>query len=251
MSRPRSTRTRTRISTELPQHAADAHASLQLLRLLHLASPALPIGAFHFSQGLEYAVEAGWVTDEASALEWIGGICSASLGTLDLPVLLRLRAAWTQADHAGVLRWNAFLIACRETEELRAEDRHLGAAMLRVLVELELTTELFSANAAKSVVGVSHATAFAFACARWSIDPEACLETYAWGWIENQVLAAVKLVPLGQSAAQRMLHALTARIPPLVERVQKLTDSDIGVATAMNAVASGRHEAQYSRLFRS
>jgi urease accessory protein len=250
MSRPRITRTRTHIGTELAP-AADAQSSLQLIRLLHLASPALPIGAFHFSQGLEYAVEAGWVTDEPSALEWIGGICDASLATLDLPVLLRLQAAWKQEDHGGVLRWNAFLIACRETEELRAEDRHLGAALLRVLVELELSTGLFSANAAKSVVGVSHATAFAFASARWSIDPAACLQTYAWAWIENQVLAAVKLVPLGQSAAQRMLHALGVRIPPLVERIQKLTDSDIGVGTALNAVASGRHESQYSRLFRS
>ncbi len=251
MSRPRSTRIRTRIDLPPAPLAADANASLQLVRLLHLASPALPIGAFHFSQGLEYAVEAGWVTDEPTALEWIGGICDASLAGLDLPVLLRLQAAWQRQDHDSVLRWNAFLIACRETEELRAEDRHLGAALLRVLVELGISTELFSANAAKSVVGVSHATAFALAGARWSIDPLACLQTFAWAWIENQVLAAVKLVPLGQSAAQRMLHAHIARIPPLVERVQKLTDSDIGVATALNAVASGRHEAQYSRLFRS
>jgi urease accessory protein len=254
MSRPRITRTRTHISTaESPPApgAASVHASLQLLRLLHLASPALPIGAFHFSQGLEHAVETGWVTDEASALEWIGGIAAASLGTLDLPVLLRLQAAWKQNDHGGVLRWNSFLIACRETEELRAEDRHLGAALLRVLAEMGLAPELFSANAAKSVMGVSHAAAFAFAIARWEIEPEAALQTFAWAWVENQVLAAVKLVPLGQSAAQRMLHQLTARIPPLVEQVHKLTDSDIGVSTALSAVASGRHETQYSRLFRS
>ena len=246
--------TRTLIHTGEPPPApgaADAHASLQLLRLLHLASPALPIGAFHFSQGLEYAVETGWVTDEASALEWIGGTAGASLGTLDLPVLLRLQAAWKQDDQDGILRWNSFLIACRETEELRAEDRHLGAALLRVLAELELVTGLFSANAAKSVIGVSHATAFAFASARWSIEPRASMQTFAWAWIENQVLAAVKLVPLGQSAAQRMLHRLTARIPPLVERALKLPDSDIGISTALNAVASGRHETQYSRLFRS
>ena len=154
-------------------------------------------------------------------------------------------------DEGGVLRWNSFLIACRETAELRAEDRHLGAALLRVLAEMELTTALFSVNAAKSVVGVSHATAFAFACARWSIEPAAALQTFAWAWVENQVLAAVKLVPLGQSAAQRMLHRLTARIPPLVEQAHKLTDSDIGISTALSAVASGRHEIQYSRLFRS
>ena len=255
MSRPR-IRTRTRIRTaEIAPAAgatdANAQASMQLLRLLHLASPALPIGAFHFSQGLEFAVEAGWVNDESSALEWIGGIAGASLATLDLPVLLRLQAAWSQDDAPGVRRWNAFLIACRETEELRAEDRHLGAAMLRVLAELELTTDLFSANASKSVIGVSHATAFALACARWNIETGAAAQTFAWAWIENQVLAAVKLVPLGQSAAQRMLHRLIARIPPLVEQAHKLTDSDIGVSTALNAVASGRHETQYSRLFRS
>ena len=252
MSRLRTTHTRTLIRTADRSAAeSSAIAAPQLLRLLHLASPALPIGAFHFSQGLEYAVECGWVKDEASALEWIDGIASASVATLDLPVLERLHAAWRQDDASGVLRWNAFLIASRETEELRAEDRHLGSALLRVLVELELTTELFPLNAANTPPGVSHASAFAFACARWNIEPRACALTYAWAWVENQVLAAVKLVPLGQSAAQRMLHALCARIPLLVERAHELTDSDIGISTALSAVASGKHETQYSRLFKS
>jgi urease accessory protein len=248
MSRPRSTRTRT--LTDTPPAAAASEVP-QLLRLLHLASPALPIGAFHFSQGLEYAVETGWVKDESSALDWIDGIASASLATLDLPVLDRLRNAWRQQDHRAVQQWNAFLIAAREAEELRAEDRHLGSALLRVLAELELTTDLFPLNATKSRLGVAHATVFAFACARWNIEGRACSQTYAWAWAENQVLAAVKLVPLGQSAAQRMLYALCARIPLLVERAHKFTDSDIGISTALCAVASGRHESQYSRLFRS
>jgi len=244
--------TRTHIRTaDSPAADAAASATPQLLRLLHLASPALPIGAFHFSQGLEYAVECGWVKDEATALDWINGLASASLGTLDLPVLGRLHAAWRQDATQDVLRWNAFLIASRETEELRAEDRHLGSALLRVLIELELSTEIFPLNAANTPPGVSHATAFAFACARWNVEPEACSMTYAWAWVENQVLAAVKLVPLGQSAAQRMLHALCARIPLLVERALKLADSDIGISAALSAVASGRHETQYSRLFKS
>jgi len=244
--------TRTHIRTaDSPAADASASATPQLLRLLHLASPALPIGAFHFSQGLEYAVECGWVKDEATALDWIDGLASASLGTLDLPVLGRLHAAWRQDATQDVLRWNAFLIASRETEELRAEDRHLGSALLRVLIELELSTEIFPLNAANTPPGVSHASAFAFACARWNVEPEACSMTYAWAWVENQVLAAVKLVPLGQSAAQRMLHALCARIPLLVERALKLADSDIGISAALSAVASGRHETQYSRLFKS
>jgi urease accessory protein len=223
----------------------------QLLRLLHLASPALPIGAFHFSQGLEYAVDAGWIRDESGALEWIGGVADASLATLDLPVLLRLHAAWMAGDERAVARWNAFLLACRETGELRAEDRHLGAALLRVLAELELTTPLFPARPGVGHVGVAHASAFAFACARWGIPALDAMRTYAWSWAENQVLAAVKLVPLGQSAGQRMLHALTARLGALSTRAVEFLDSDIGVSSMRQGIASARHEVQYTRLFRS
>lgn len=229
---------------------AGPHTSSQLLRLLHLASPALPIGGFHFSQGLEYAVECGWVKDEATALEWIGGILQSSIATLDLPVLHRLHTAWSRGDRLGVTRWNAFLIASRETAELRAEDRHLGAALLRVLSEFQLDTDAFGARAV-AYPGVSHAAAFAFACARWNIEARAALETYAWAWAENQVLAAVKLVPLGQSAGQRLLHALIPRLGAYSARAVDALDDDIGVATALNAIASGRHETQYTRLFRS
>jgi urease accessory protein len=248
------TPTRTPITPDPPASApADisAGASPQaLVRLLHLCSPALPIGAFHFSQGLEHAVDAGWVADEAAALEWIGGIAEGSLATLDLPVLHRLHAAWRAADEEAVCRWNAFLIACRETEELRLEDRHLGGAMLRVLREFDVTTELFRGGRLNTV-GVSHATAFALACARWDIAPLAALQAYAWAWAENQVIAAVKLVPLGQSAGQRMLHALGSRLVVLAERAREIADIDVGISTSLSAVASGKHEVQYTRLFRS
>jgi urease accessory protein len=249
------TRTPTRIHIRtgdlVPANAPDVDKSSQLLRLLHLASPALPIGSFHFSQGLEYAVEAGWVRDETTALDWIGGIAEASIATLDLPVLYRLQAAWRQNDYLSVTRWNAFLIASRETAELRAEDRHLGSALLRVLLELQLSTDLFGGNPAKHPVGVSHATAFGFACARWDVEATAALQTFAWAWAENQVLAAVKLVPLGQSAGLRLLHALIDRLGAYSARAGEMLDEDIGVTTASSAVASGRHEIQYTRLFRS
>ena len=253
MSRRR--HTRTHISTADPVTPANASPSAEevpgLLRLLHLASPALPIGAFHFSQGLEYAVESAWVKDEAGALEWIGGIAAGGLATLDLPVLARLHAAWRGADAAAIARWNAFLIASRETSELRAEDRHLGAALLRVLAELGLGRDIAASSVAASSCGVAHATAFAFACAKWNLEPPAVLQTYAWAWAENQVLAAVKLVPLGQSAGQRMLHALNTRLGALARQAADVIDSDIGISTALVAVASGRHETQYTRLFRS
>jgi len=116
---------------------------------------------------------------------------------------------------------------------------------------MELTTELFGAAAAQHPIGVSHATAFAFACARWHIDTGDAAHTYIWAWAENQVLAAVKLVPLGQSAGLRLLHTLVPRLSAYSARAAELLDADIGVSTALNAVASGRHEIQYTRLFRS
>lgn len=254
MSRmPTHTRPTTRTPTAEPAGGGepDLYKSSHLLRLLHLASPALPIGTFHFSQGLEYAVEAGWVHDEESARDWIGGVAQGSLATLDLPVLHRLLEGWRGNDERSVIRWNAFLLAARETAELRAEDRHLGSALLRVLAECQLTTELFDRPAAKFPAGVAHATAFSFACARWGIDARAVIQTYAWAWLENQVLNTVKLVPLGQSAGQRIIHTVVTPLGALCERSGDFKDSDIGISGVAVALASGRHETQYTRLYRS
>lgn len=215
----------------------------QLLRLLHLASPALPIGAFHFSQGLEQAVTSDWVRDEATVLDWVGGLAEGALATLDLPVLGRLHHAWSGGEMDAVRRWDALLIACRETEELRAEDRHLGAALIKVLREI--------APAMASPSTGSYAAAFALACVHWGVTRQDAAQTYAWTWTENQVLAAVKLVPLGQSAGQRILHALIPRLETAVARALTLSDDQIGYCSVMQSVASARHEIQYTRLFRS
>jgi urease accessory protein len=219
-------------------------ASSSLLRLLHLASPALPIGGFHFSQGLEYAVEAHWVRDESSAHSWIAGIAEKGLGTLDLPVLARLHAAWVRRDSAAIEHWNAWLSAARETEELRAEDRHLGSALAKVLVELNV-----AGHSPPATPG--YACMFALACSEWGVGAAETLRAYGWTWTENQVLAAIKLVPLGQSAGQRILHAMIPKLALIVERALDTRDEEIGFASVMQGVASARHELQYTRLFRS
>jgi urease accessory protein len=215
---------------------------LRLLRLLHLASPALPIGAFHFSQALEYAVHAGWVCDAESTAAWIDGLANHALASLDLPALCRMYAAWQAADDAALRRWNDWLLAARETAELRAEERHLGAALVKVLRELQVMVP---------AEGYGYVAMFACACQRWSIELPHALQTYAWVWLENQVLAAVKLVPLGQSAGQRMLHALLPRIAQVAARAPQVTDEDMGTGALMQILASSHHETQYSRLFRS
>ena len=214
-----------------------------LLRLLHLASPALPIGAFHFSQGLEQAVERGWVRDERSARDWICGIAEGALATLDLPILGRLHDSWRRGDSVSAQRWDSVLIASRETEELRAEDRHMGAALMKIL--REIAPEL------SSPACQSYAAGFALAGHHWKVAVHEVLQAYAWAWAENQVLAAVKLVPLGQSSGQRILHALIPRLEQLTERALRMTDEEIGYSGVMQSIASARHESQYTRLFRS
>ncbi|MCX7072274.1 MAG: urease accessory protein UreF [Gammaproteobacteria bacterium] len=218
-----------------------------MLRLLNLTSPALPIGGFHFSQGLEDAVEHGLVHDAASSGEWIAGLAEHAIGTLDLPLLLRLHAAWTDRSPARARRLSARLIAARETAELRAEDRHLGTALARVLVEHGI-------NEAKAWIGqpeASHAALFALAAVRWDIGATDAATGYLWSWCENQVLAAIKLVPLGQNAGQRLIGRLIQRIPDIVDSAAAIDDDDIGIASPMQGIASARHETQYSRLFRS
>jgi urease accessory protein len=215
-----------------------------LLRILHLASPALPIGAFHFSQGLEYAVEAGWVKDEISALEWITGVARLAVGTLDLPVLLRLHRACSADDDEGQRRWSQFLLAARETEELRAEDRHMGSALARILRE-------FGAASAIPKDQATYAAMFAVACVHWNISENEAVQAYAWTWAENQVLAAVKLVPLGQSAGQRTLHSLVPLLEEIAMQALGIEEEDIGACAILQGLASARHESQYTRLFKS
>jgi len=216
-----------------------------LLRLLQLTSPALPIGAFAYSQGLEHAVTAGWVKDEESAAAWILGLLTDALPSLDIPVLLRLIAAWNTGGDPH--RWNEFLFASRGSAELRAEDQRLGSALARLLTSLDLP----EAAPWVSAPQVTHACMFALASARWGIDPADAAAGYLFSWAENQVGAASRLVPLGQTSAQRILSRATTVIPGAVTRAQALADDDLGFGAPAHAIASALHETQYSRIFRS
>jgi urease accessory protein len=221
--------------------------SLAMLRLCQLVSPALPVGAYNFSQGLEYAVDRGWVQDEAGCHAWISGLATYAVGTLDLPLLLRLHRAWIVGDLSEVHRWSQRLIAARETAELRAEERHLGRALAKVLVELQIDAAADWTRRDDA----SYAALFALAAARGGIDPVDMAQGYLWAWSENQTLTAVKLLPLGQSAGQRVLNRLLLEMPAIVTRALALQDEDIGVSAPLQAMASAWHETQYSRLFRS
>jgi urease accessory protein len=209
-------------------------------------SPALPIGAYHFSQGLEYAVQAEWVRDELQAANWILGVAHNAIGTLDVPVLLRMHDAWINHEITSVARWSQFLIASRETYELRAEERHMGKALAKVLLELEIP------NAKSWIVrnDTTYGAMFALAATQWCIDRTSTAQAYVWAWAENQVLAALKLLPIGQSAGQRILNRIVPAIPQIIANAA-ITDDAIGITTPLHSMASAWHETQYSRLFKS
>ena len=224
-----------------------ANTDPSLLRLLQLVSPALPVGTFAYSQGIESAVDAGWIADEASARDWMGGLLDHTLASLDLPVLARLYAAWNVDDAGAIVTWSRFLAASRGASELRTEDRQLGANLARLLDGLGV------AGAGRWIASadVTYAAMFALAAVTWQIPLGDALHGFAFAWLEAQTSAAVRLVPLGQSAGQRILLELGARIPAAAARALTLADDDLGAAAPAHAIASAHHETQYSRLFRS
>jgi urease accessory protein len=223
---------------------------LALVRLLQLASPALPIGAYSYSQGLEWAVEAGTVHDAASAQRWIGDLMEIAVGPGDAAVLWRCLRALSAGDSAAFVQWNVWFRASRETSELRAETEQTGAALLRLMDDLDMLDDDARALL-PAALPVTLPAAFALAARASGIAAWPALTGYVWSWLENQVLAAMKTVPLGQVAGQRMLQALGARIPSMIAAVLATGDDDVASFAPGLALASARHETQYTRLFRS
>lgn len=219
----------------------------QLLHLLHLVSPALPVGAYAYSQGQEYAVECGFLSDADSAAEWIQGVMMHSVARLDLPVLSRSLQSWQECSREQVLYWDRFLRASRESAEFDLEDQQMGRALIRLLDSLGVA----EAQSWPRQDGCCFVTAFALASCHWRLAEAEVLQGYCWSWLENQVAAATKLVPLGQTEAQRVLVQLMPTVQAACERAMSVTDENIGAGLPALALLSAQHETQYSRLFRS
>jgi urease accessory protein len=217
------------------------------LRLRQLTSAALPVGAFAYSQGLESAVELGWVSNAAQAGDWIGGLMEHAVTRLEMPVLARLMAAFAARDETAALRWSGLLLAMRDSAELRAQERTLGAAWATLLVDLDVAAAAAWAHRPQRTA----LALFALGATHFGIALGAAAQAYLWAWLESQVSAAVRAVPLGHAAAQRLLHALAPRIVSAVAHGLALADEEIGAGAPALAIASCRHETQYSRLFRS
>jgi urease accessory protein len=211
--------------------------------LLQLSSPALPVGAYSYSQGLESAIDKGIVSDAASAQIWIAATLKLVLGRFEAPVWCRLRAAWDARDPQRFAHWNAEFIASRETRELRAETLQMGYSL----------RQLLKATNSESIPEgeLCFPAAQAAASALWAIPPRLALYGYLYGWLENQVTTALKAVPLGQVSGQKLLIAIRPQIGGLVEQAFAMRDEELSTQAPMLGLLSSQHETQYSRLFRS
>jgi urease accessory protein len=221
--------------------------STQQLRLMQLASSSLPVGSFTWSQGLEWAVEIGWVKSVDDFSGWQIQQMEHNFFTVDLPLLARLYRACEQDDLAAAHRWTAYLLACRETRELRDEERSRGIAFTRLVTDWEPDCS----QEWRTLFADSQLCGMAWLGVRWKIPLTNLALSLGYSWIESAVMAGVKLVPFGQQAAQRLIISLCDRYAQGLTQALGCPDTRLGSATPLAAIASARHETQYSRLFRS
>ena len=232
------------MTLSLASQALPVHELMQAMRL---ACPSLPVGAYAYSQGLEYAVEAGWVTDRQSATDWISGLLTCTLGGFDLPLLSRLYRSWSEQNLEQIQAYERWVLAGRESEELRTEELNLGAALLRLLVDLGVVSERHLEGARER----GYLSAFALAAVSYGLSEHVLLTSYCFAWLEHQTSAVTRLIPLGQTDGQRVLSACLELAPTVLAASLELPNEGIGALAPGQAIASALHETQYTRLFRS
>lgn len=221
-----------------------------LSRLLQLVSPMLPVGAYSYSQGLEWAIEAGDVHDLDTATLWICEVLEIYQMRFELPVIKQLYNAWSRADIDAIEEWDVFYHAGRDTSEAILETEQMGYSLRRLINELESLPDDF-VQTVNALDEPSFVALYAGLAQMWDISLEDALHGYAWAWLENQASVVMKAVPLGQVAGQKILLSLGEVLPQLIQQVMQLEDAEMSNFNPLLSIAGCQHETQYSRLFRS
>ena len=224
----------------------------ELCRALHLASPALPIGSFSYSQGLETAIDLGLVANEGDVYRWIADGLTEIICRCDAPVvafIYRACQAHPSADSdSEIADWNSWFLASRESSELRRETEQMGWSLVQLARALDWLTPK---NANSQFDPIALPTAFALSAAGLALSESTTLTAFCFTWLETQVAAAMKLVPLGQAAGHRVLSRCRTQVPIVVKTAAETTPENISSWAPLLGILSARHESQYSRLFRS
>jgi urease accessory protein len=224
----------------------------ELCRALHLASPALPIGSFSYSQGLETAVDLGLIRNEEDAYRWVADGLTEIIGCCDVPVvafIYRACRAHPSADSASeIAYWNSWFLASRESLELRRETEQMGWSLLQLAGALNWLTPKIADN---QLDPIAFPIAFGLSAAGLGLSEETTLTAFCFSWLETQIAAAMKLVPLGQASGHRVLTRCRNHVPAVVNSAANTSPEEISSWAPLLGILSARHESQYSRLFRS
>ncbi len=224
--------------------------TLRLVRLLQMASPMLPVGAYAYSQGMEWLIDEKMLTDVQQIGQWIHSVMELPLAQYELPVLLRMMRACHAGDADSLADWNGQFVASRDTTEGRAETLQMGYSLLRLAREMPD----FGADDLAILAGqteVAFPCAWAWMTSAWQLDETDSMLGYAWSWLENQVAVVMKTLPLGQVAGQTLLAQCGKSLPEIVRNAMDLPDDMLNSVSPLYSMAGCWHETQYSRLFRS
>ena len=219
-----------------------------LLSLLQLASPVLPVGAYSYSEGLETLVDMGIIKNVVTLEHWLTPELNHGVARVEAAVMLRAYQSFAQGDRAKLSYWNQWLTATKETEELRSQSWQMGNSLMLLLGELSPETKELEIE---NLEPWNYAIAFGIAAAAWEISPSITITGYLQSWATNLISAGIKLIPLGQTAGQKLLWSIRPQISTATAIILDLTDEELATCGWGLAIASMAHAHQYSRLFRS
>ena len=222
---------------------------LLLMRLLRVGSPGLPIGAFSHSQGIEWVVNKGYVGNEAQLEDWLRTLMYTNQKCFDLPIASKLYEAWGKNDLNRVKGLNNLYFASKDCLELRQETLQMGRSLLEIFIQ---TREIKTIAADfKDFETVTFLTALSYVLSKWSVGVENCLTLILWGWLENQVVAAMKLIPIGHLACQKIFGSLENNFGDIIKEALNIEETSWSNFSLGQSIACAKHETQYSRMFRS
>jgi urease accessory protein len=221
-----------------------------MLPLLAWLSPSYPVGAYAYSHGLEWAVEAGDVADERSLAEWLSDVIEHGAGRNDAILLAHAHRAACAGDLGALAEANDLALALAPSRELRLETSQQGRSFLDATLAAWATLALADLAAALTAE-VAYPIAVGTCAAAHEVPLAPTLEGYLLAFVQNLVSAAVRLAPIGQTGGTRVVAGLAPTVGALAAAVPDLTLDDIGGATFRADLGSFLHETQYTRLFRS